>query len=103
MGARTLGLLVMSSVLNAALSFFVIVFALFATSPTMDDVSMRIGFYVLNGVAVAAVIAVFVPWFFARKQDNRRAIFFAALPVLLLCLATLAFLTLDSWLGRTFS
>jgi hypothetical protein len=93
----------MSSVLNATLSFFVLVFALFATSPTMDDVSMRIGFYVLNTVALAAVAAVFLPWIFARKKDNRRAIFFATLPVLLLCLATLAFLTLDSWLNRTFS
>jgi hypothetical protein len=93
----------MSSVLNAALSFFVLVFALYATSPTMDDVSMRIGFYVLNGVVVSAVVAVFAPWYFARKQNNRRAIFFAALPLALLCLAGLGFLTLDSWLNRTFS
>ena len=103
MGARILGLLVMSSVLNAALSFFVFVFALFATSPSMADVTMRIGFYVLNAIGIAGVAAVFLPWFFARKQDNKRAIFFAILPVGLICLALLGFLTLDSWLNRTFS
>ena len=92
----------MSSVLNASLCFFVLAFALFATSPDMEDVTMRIGFYVLNTVALAAAAAVFAPWFFARKQANRSAIFFATLPALLLCLAGLAFLTLDSWLSRTF-
>ena len=103
MQARILGFLVMSSVLNAALCFFVLAFALFATSPTMQDVTMRIGFYVLNATALAAAAAVFLPWIYARKQNNRRAIFFALLPLLLICIATLAFLTLDSWLNRTFS
>ncbi len=103
MGSRTMGLLVMSSVLNAALSFFVLAFALFVTSPAMDDVTMRIGFYVLNAVALAAAAAVFVPWIYVHKQSNRRALFFALLPLLLMALATLAFLTLDSWLNRTFS
>ena len=103
MGPRTLGLLVMSSVLNAAFCFFVLVFALFATSPDMDDVTMRIGFYVLNAAALAAAAAVFLPWIYARKQNNRRALFFALLPLLLMALATIAFLTLDSWLNRTFS
>ena len=82
MGSRTMGLLVMSSVLNAALSFFVLAFALFATSPAMDDVTMRIGFYVLNAVALAAAAAVFVPWIYVHKQSNRRALFFALLPLL---------------------
>jgi hypothetical protein len=98
METRTLGLLVMSSALNATLCFFVLVFALFATSPDMDDVTMRIGFYVLNTAA-----AVFLPWIYARKQNNRRALFLALLPLLILCLAMIAFLTLDSWLNRTFS
>lgn len=93
----------MSSVLNAALSFFVFAFALYSTSPDMQDVTMRIGFYVLNAIALAAVAAVFAPWFFVRKQNNRRAIFFALLPVLLICLAIAGFVTLDSWLNRTFS
>ncbi len=103
MGSRTMGLLVMSSVLNAALSFFVFAFALFATSPTMADVTMRIGFYVLNTAALAGVAAVFLPWIFARKKDNRHAVFFALLPVFILMLAMIGFLTLDSWLNRTFS
>ena len=93
----------MSSVANAALSFFVFVFAGFSTSPDMDDVTMRIGFYVLNAISMIAVLSVFVPWFFARKNQNKRAAFFAFLPLLLICLAVVAFLTLDSWLGRTFS
>ena len=100
---RTVGLLVMSSALNAALGFFVLVFALFATSPSMDDVTMRIGFYVLNMIVVATAAAIVVPWFLARKHNNRRAVFISLLPLLLLCLAALAFLTLDSWVGRTFS
>jgi len=103
MESRTLGLLVMSSALNATLCFFVLVFALFATSPDMDDVTMRIGFYVLNTAALAAAAAVFLPWIYARKQNNRRALFLALLPLLILCLAMIAFLTLDSWLNRTFS
>ncbi len=93
----------MSSVLNASLSFFVFAFALFATSPDMADVTMRIGFYVLNAIGIAGVVAVFMPWLFARKKDNRRAILFALLPVGLICLTLLGFLTLDSWLNRTFS
>ena len=56
----------MSSALNAALSFFVFAFALYSTSPDMPDVTMRIGFYVLNGAGAAAVAAVFLPWVFAR-------------------------------------
>ncbi len=103
MGPRTMGLLVMSSVLNAALSFFVLAFALLATSPAMDDVTMRIGFYVLNAVALSAAAAIFLPWIYVHKQNNRRALFFAFLPLLLMALAMLAFLTLDSWLNRTFA
>lgn len=103
MGPRTMGLLVMSSVLNAAFCFFVLAFALFATSPAMDDVTMRIGFYVLNAVALAAAAAIFLPWIYARKKNNRRALFFAFLPLLLMTLAAIAFLTLDNWLNRTFS
>ena len=79
MGPRTMGLLVMSSVLNAALSFFVLAFALLATSPAMDDVTMRIGFYVLNAVALAAAAAIFLPWIYVHKQNNRCALFFAFL------------------------
>ena len=99
----TKGLLVLSSVLNAALCLFVFFFALFATSPTMQDVTMRIGFYVLNAVALAAAVSVFTPWIYASKQDTKRAIFLSLLPFLLMCLAIVAFLTLDSWLNRTFS
>ncbi len=103
MGPRTMGLLVMSSVLNAAFCFFVLTFALFATSPAMDDVTMRIGFYVLNAVALAAAAAIFVPWIYVHNRNNRRALFFAFLPLLLMVLAALAFLMLDSWLNRTFA
>jgi len=103
MGPRTMGLLVLSSVLNAALGFFVFAFALFATNPSMQDVTMRIGFYVLNAIGVSAVAAVFLPWIFMHKQNTRRAIIFALLPLLLICLALAGFLTLDSWLNRTFT
>lgn len=93
----------MSSVLNAALGFFIFAFALFATSPTMADVTMRVGFYVVNAIGVSAVAAVFLPWIFERRKDTAKAIFFAFLPAGLICLALLGFLTLDSWLNRTFS
>jgi multidrug transporter EmrE-like cation transporter len=102
MSAKTLGCLVMSSVLNAALGFFIFAFALFATSPTMADVTMRVGFYVVNAIGVSAVAAVFLPWVFIRRKDTSKAVLFALLPAGLICLALLGFLTLDSWLNRTF-
>jgi hypothetical protein len=75
----------------------------FATSPHMDDVTMRIGFYVVNVISASALVAVFVPWILALRKHNRMSGFFAILPVLLIALTVLAFLTLDSWLNRTFS
>ena len=94
-------LLVLSSALNAAICFGAFVTAGFATSPSMRDVSMRIGYYVLNGIVLAALIGIFAPWSLARRR-RKGAIFAAVLPVLLLIIAILAFLTLDSWLQRTF-
>ena len=69
----------------------------------MDDVSMRVGFYVMNLISVSALAAVFAPWILVHRNQNRIAAFFAMLPVLPICLAILAFFTLDSWLSRTFS
>jgi sterol desaturase/sphingolipid hydroxylase (fatty acid hydroxylase superfamily) len=69
----------------------------------MDDVTMRLGFYVMNLISISALAAVFAPWIFAYRNQNRFAAFFAILPVLLICLAILAFFTLDNWLNRTFS
>lgn len=103
MGPRTTGLLVMSSALNATLSFFVFAFALFATNPTMQDVTMRIGFYVLNAIGLTGIVSVFAPWIFVRKGDNKKALLFAFLPFILISLVLFGFLTLDSWLNRTFS
>ena len=102
MRTETLGLLVMSSALNAALGFFVLVFAEYSTGPDMADFTLRIGFYVLNAVAVAAAAAVFLPWFFTRKNHTRRAVFFASLPFVTLLIALVVFLTLGSWLNGTF-
>ena len=69
----------------------------------MDDVTMRMGFYVVNLISVSALAAIFAPWILAHRNQNKIAAIFALLPVLLICLAILAFLTLDSWLSRTFS
>ena len=99
----TKALLVLSSVMNSAICFFAFWFMVFATSPTMDDVTMRVGFYVANVISVVALLAVFIPWFFAYRKRNVVATLVAVLPVILSCLAVLAFLTLDSWLSRTFS
>ena len=100
---RTKGLLLISSLLNATICYFSFWIMVFATSPDMDDVTMRVGFYVMNLISVSALAAIFAPWILAHRNQNRIAVFFAMLPVLLICLATLAFLTLDSWLSRTFS
>ena len=100
---RTKGLLLISSLMNAAICFFTFWFMVFATSPHMDDITMRIGFYVVNLISVSTLAAIFAPWILAHWSHNRTAGFFAVLPVLLICLAILAFLTLDSWLNRTFS
>lgn len=97
------GLLLVSSLLNALICYFSFWFMVFATSPHMDDVSMRIGFYVVNLITFSALAGVFAPWVLAYRNYNKSAAFCAVLPVLLICLAILAFLTLDSWLNRTFS
>ena len=103
MRLRKIGLLILSSLLNAAIcvgSFFV---ALFATNPEMQDVTMRIGYYVLNMIVVVAFACVFGPWVLALRTHGKSAIAVAALPTLLACTAVLSFLLLDSWLQRTFS
>ena len=99
----TTGLLVVSSALNAALSFVLFWFMIFVTGPHMNDVTMRIGFYVVNAIIISALTAVIAPWILANRHHNRGAAFIALLPVLLIFTAVLAFLTLDSWLNRTFS
>ena len=96
-------LLSISSLLNATICYFAFWVMVFATSPHMGDVTMRIGFYVLNLIAAAALVAVFGPWILAHRNRNKIAIFVAVLPMLLFCLAVLAFLTLDSWLNKAFA
>ena len=100
---RTKGLLLISSLLNATICYFSFWIMVFATSPDMDDVTMRLGFYVMNLISISALAAIFAPWIFAYRKQNKIAACFAMLPVLLICLAILAFLTLDNWLNRTFS
>ena len=100
---RKLGLLIVSSLFNAAICFGSFVFQLFATSPETQDITMRVGYYVLNVIVVAALVGIFGPWLLARREQNKTAAFLAILPTLLVCVAILAFLTLDSWLQRTFA
>jgi len=100
---KTKGLLIISSLVNAAIGYFSFWVMVFATSPHMDDVTMRVGFYVVNLITVSALAAVIAPWILANRSQNKTAALFAVLPVVLICLAILAFLTLDNWLNRTFS
>lgn len=103
MPAKTIILLILSSLLNAALAAVVLVFWGFATNPTMPDVTLRIGFYLLPVVAAAAAAGLVLPWVLARRRQGRAAAFAALLPSGLFLLVALAFLLLDSWLQRTFS
>ncbi len=103
MQRKTVALLGLTSLLNATICFFTFVFGVFATSTDTSDVTMRIGFYVVNLIALTAIVGVFAPWVFAQKKHTKSAIFSAILPLTLTCLAVLLFLTLDSWLNRTFS
>jgi uncharacterized membrane-anchored protein len=100
---KTKGLLSISSLLNAAICYFSFWVMVFATSPEMNDVTMRVGFYVVNLITASALAAVFVPWILAQRKRSKIAVVIAMLPVLLIFLAILAFLTLDSWLNRTFA
>lgn len=103
MPAKTIALLIASSLLNAAIGAGAFFFGNFVTAPDMQDVTMRIGFYVVNGIAVAAVAGVIAPWVLTQRNRGTAAFVFAALPALLVVLAILSFLTLDSWLNRTFA
>lgn len=102
MSLKTIALLTVSSLLNAAIGAGAFFFGNFATAPDMQDVTMRVGFYVVNGIALAAVAGVIAPWLLARQAHGTAAFVVAALPALLVVLAVLSFLTLDSWLNRTF-
>lgn len=102
MQLKTILLLILAGVLNAALcagTFFV---QLFATSPEMDDVTMRIGYYVLNAISLLALAGIFAPWILTLGRHTKSATVFALLPLALTCLAIVAFLLFDSWLNRTF-
>ena len=102
MTKKTAILLVLSSLVNAAIGFGAFIFGVFATSPQMSDVTMRIGYYVLNAIVLAAVVAMFAPWILVHRQRPKGAVAVAVLPVLLTIIAVVAFLLLDSWLRRTF-
>lgn len=54
-------------------------------------------------IGLIGIVGVFAPWIYARKDDYRKALLFALLPSILICLALISFLTLDSWLNRTFT
>ncbi len=103
MQLKAVGLLALSSLLNIAIGASSFLFGGFATNPEMQDVTMRIGYYVLNLISMVAFVSIFLPWIFAHREHNKLAIFFAILPTLLTCLAILSFLLLDSWLKRTFT
>jgi hypothetical protein len=102
MPIAAIALLVLSSLANSALGVGAFLFAIFATSPETGDATMRIGFYVLNAIALAAAVSVVVPWVLALRGHVRAAAFVAVLPAALAALAVVAFLTLDSWLRRSF-
>ncbi len=80
---KIVSLLILSSLLNAAICVGSFLFGAFATNPEMQDVTMRVGFYVLNVIVVAAFVGSFVPWIFALKKRHKGAINFATLPTLL--------------------
>lgn len=100
---RTIILLLLSSLANGAIAAGAFLFAVFATDPAMSDVTMRLGYYVLRAVAIAAAVSVAVPWVLAWRGRVTAAAVVAVLPAMLAALAVIAFLTLDSWLRRTFS
>lgn len=69
----------------------------------MQDVTMRMGYYVLNVIVVAAAVGMVGPWLLALRNRTKGAIFLTIFPTFLVCMAIVSFLTLDSWLQRTFS
>lgn len=95
-------MLVAASLANAGLCLLAFWFGVFATSPTMQDATMRIGFYVVNSIAVAALLATVLPWIFARRGRNGWAFAATLFPIAMAFVAVVLFLTLDSWLRRTF-
>ena len=103
MQPRQLLLLVLSSLFNGAICFVSFWFMVFATGPEMQDVTMRFGYYVANGIIVVALFGIVGPWIFAHKAHHKRALLVATLPTVLVCTVILAFLLLDSWLQRNFS
>ncbi len=102
MSGKIITLLTASSLLNAAIGMAAFFVGNFATAPDMEDVTMRVGFYVVNGIAAAAVAGVIAPWVLVQKNRGKAAFIVSALPALLVFFAALSFLTLDSWLNRTF-
>ena len=103
MPAKTAILLILSSLLNAALCAAMLAFWGFATDPTMPDVTLRIAHYLLPLVAASAALGLVLPWIFVLRGRGRVAAALALLPGGLSLLLALALLTLDSWLQRTFS
>jgi hypothetical protein len=100
-GPNTITLLVLSSLVNAGLCVAVFWFAGFATAPDMQDATVRLGYYVLNGICVLAAVGAVAPWALARAGRNGSAVVCAVAPAVLLALAVIAFFLLDSWLRRT--
>jgi hypothetical protein len=101
--ARRAVLLVLSSLANGALGAGAFLFGVFATSPDIADATMRLGFYVLNAIAITAAVGVVAPWVLALRGRVRAAALVAVLPAALAVLAVLAFLGLDSWIRRTYA
>jgi len=100
---KTVALLIASTLANVAICYSSFIFMVFATSPRTDDVTMRVGFYVLSAISAAAFAAVFAPWVFVHFRRRGIAALAAHLPAVLVVFAVAGFWLLDSWLNRTFS
>jgi len=102
MTTKTIVLLALSSVVNGGIGLFLFLVWGFATNPTMSDVTMRIAWYVLPVIILAAAAATIGPWMLAARVQARAAVILAVLPITLSIVVVLLFLGLDSWLSRTF-
>jgi len=102
MTTKTIALLAVSSVVNGGIGLLLLLVWGFGTNPTMSDVTMRIAWYVLPVIIVAAAAATVFPWILAGRAYGRAAVVVALLPITLSIVVVLLFLGLDSWLNRTF-
>ncbi len=74
MQIKTVVLLILSSIFNAALSGFSFIAAFLTSSPTSNDIAYVIIFYVSNLIAIVAFFSIFTPWILAYKRRTKSAI-----------------------------